>query len=75
LHVREVDQNRWLTIRIATSSGGPLYGMGQTNGGLIFFGGGVPLNVGGQFIGAIGVSGGTVAEDIAVANAGVAALK
>jgi uncharacterized protein GlcG (DUF336 family) len=49
--------------------------MGQTNGGLIFFGGGVPLSIGGKFVGAVGVSGGTVAEDIAVANAGVAGLK
>jgi uncharacterized protein GlcG (DUF336 family) len=38
------------------------------------FGGGYPLNVGGQVIGAIGVSGGHYEQDMKVAEAGVAAL-
>lgn len=37
-------------------------------------GGGFPLVVGGETVGAIGVSSGTVDEDVAVARAGIAAL-
>ncbi len=37
-------------------------------------GGGIPIVVDGQTIGAIGVSSGTVDEDVAVAQAGIAAL-
>jgi uncharacterized protein GlcG (DUF336 family) len=37
--------------------------------------GGVPLSIGGRVVGAIGVSGGTSAQDGQVAAAGVAALK
>jgi len=42
--------------------------------GLVVFGGGVPLRVDGVMVGAIGVSGGSVDQDIAVAEAGSAAL-
>lgn len=38
---------------------------------IIIFGGGIPLQRGGKIIGAIGVSGGTVPQDIEVAEAGV----
>lgn len=54
--------------------GGPLYAIEQTNNGLIPFGGGVPVVIDGVFIGAVGVSGGSVEEDIQVANAGVRAV-
>jgi uncharacterized protein GlcG (DUF336 family) len=55
--------------------GGPLYGIEGSNGGLITFPGGLPLtNAEGVVIGAIGVSGSTVEDDRAVAEAGVAAL-
>jgi len=55
--------------------GGPLYGIEHSNDGLITFPGGVPLkNKDGQVIGAIGVSGSTVENDHAVAEAGAAAL-
>ncbi|WP_080604405.1 heme-binding protein [Sinorhizobium fredii] len=37
------------------------------------FGGGIPIRFEGQTIGAIGVSGGTVAEDITIAEADSAA--
>lgn len=37
--------------------------------------GGVPVMVGGQVIGAVGVSGGTAAQDAQVASVGVAALR
>ena len=55
--------------------GGPLYGIEVSNGGLITFPGGLPLEAeDGTVIGAIGVSGSTVEDDRAVAEAGVAAL-
>lgn len=55
--------------------GQPLFGIENTNGGLVVFGGGLPLrNADGRVIGAIGVSGGSVQNDEAVAKAGVAAL-
>jgi uncharacterized protein GlcG (DUF336 family) len=56
--------------------GGSLYNIEHSNGGLITFPGGVPLrNSGGKVIGAIGVSGSTVENDHAVAEAGAAAVK
>ncbi|KRD16100.1 cobalamin adenosyltransferase [Mycobacterium sp. Root265] len=54
--------------------GAELYGLEQTNGGLVIFGGGIPLTDGDVVIGAIGVSAGSVDQDISVAEAGVAAL-
>jgi len=57
-----------------TQPGQPLYGIQETNGGLIVFGGGVPIFVDGYFVGAIGVSGGTTDEDVQVAMAGVEAI-
>ena len=54
--------------------GGPLYNIEHSNGGLITFPGGLPLEVDGVIIGAIGVSGSSVEDDHAVAEAGVAAL-
>ena len=55
--------------------GEPLYGLQSThNGRIVIFGGGVPLHADGQLIGAVGTSGGTVAEDVIVAEAAAAAL-
>ena len=55
--------------------GGPLYGIEVSNGGLITFPGGLPLKASdGTVIGAVGVSGSTVEDDRAVAEAGAAAL-
>ena len=54
--------------------GGPLYGIEHSNGGLITFPGGVPLKVGKEVVGAIGVSGSSVENDHAVATAGAGAL-
>jgi uncharacterized protein GlcG (DUF336 family) len=55
--------------------GGPLYGIEHSNGGLITFPGGVVLkDSSGKIIGAIGVSGGSVDQDHAVASAGAGAL-
>ena len=51
--------------------GGPLFNIEHSNGGLITFPGGIPLkDASGKIIGAIGVSGSTVEDDHAVAEAG-----
>jgi uncharacterized protein GlcG (DUF336 family) len=57
-----------------TQPGASLYGIQETNDGLIVFGGGVPIYVDSHFIGAVGVSGGTTDQDVMVAEAGVAAV-
>jgi uncharacterized protein GlcG (DUF336 family) len=55
--------------------GGPLYGIAVSNEGrVIVFPGGIPLKQGQEIVGAIGVSGGEVDQDNAVAEAGAAAL-
>lgn len=55
--------------------GGPLFGIEHSNGGLISFPGGLPIKDGsGKVIGAIGVSGSTVEDDHAVAEAGQQAV-
>src|ERR1700760_312200 len=51
--------------------GGPLYGIEHSNGGLISFPGGVLIkNAAGEIIGAVGVSGDSVENDLTVAQAG-----
>lgn len=54
--------------------GAELYGLEHTSGGMVIFGGGMLLTVDGEVVGAIGVSAGSVEQDVAVAEAGVAAL-
>ena len=54
--------------------GGPLYAIEHSNGGLITFPGGVPLEKDGVVVGAIGVSGSLVENDHAVASAGAGAV-
>ena len=50
--------------------GGDLFGIEETNRGLVVFGGGQPLyDYDGYFIGAVGVSGGSVAQDNATSVA------
>ena len=54
--------------------GQSLYGVEHSNGGLITFGGGMPLkDADGTVIGAIGVSGSTVDNDVRVAKAALEA--
>jgi uncharacterized protein GlcG (DUF336 family) len=56
--------------------GQPLYSIEVSNGGLITFAGGLPLqDQDGNSVGAIGVSGDSVENDHATALAGAAALK
>lgn len=55
--------------------GGSLYNIEHSNGGLITFPGGIPVKDSkGMVIGAIGVSGSTVENDHAVAEAGLKAI-
>ena len=55
--------------------GGSLYNIEHSNAGLITFPGGIPLkNSEGEIVGAIGVSGSSVENDHAVAEAGANAL-
>ncbi len=62
-------------IGTLSQPGGSLYNIEHSNGGLITFPGGLPIaNAAGEIIGAIGVSGSSVEDDHAVAEAGVAAL-
>ncbi|HWR29033.1 MAG TPA: cob(I)yrinic acid a,c-diamide adenosyltransferase [Negativicutes bacterium] len=56
--------------------GQSLFGLNTTVGGrLVVFGGGFPIVEDGTMIGGLGVSGGSVEEDMSVATAGLAALK
>lgn len=55
--------------------GGTSPGLEHTNGGLVVFAGGIPLtNKDGGTVGAVGVSGGAVAQDLDIAEAAAAAL-
>jgi uncharacterized protein GlcG (DUF336 family) len=61
-------------LTAVSQPGAELYGLEQTSGGLVIFGGGLLLESQGTVIGAIGVSAGSVEQDVSVAEAGVAAL-
>ena len=53
-----------------------LFGLNLTNNGrIITFGGGLPIVVDGEVIGGVGVSGGSVQEDMAVAQAALDVLE
>lgn len=54
--------------------GAELYGLEQTSGGMVIFGGGIPLVKDGVVIGAVGVSAGSVEQDVSVAEAGAATV-
>jgi len=56
----------------AASPGQPLFGLNTANGGrFIIFGGGFPIIENGNIVGGLGVSGGSVEEDMMVARAGL----
>jgi uncharacterized protein GlcG (DUF336 family) len=55
--------------------GAELYGLEQTAGGMVAFGGGIPIYRDGELVGAVGVSAGSVEQDVTVAEAAVAAAK
>ncbi|NKF08642.1 heme-binding protein [Clostridium gasigenes] len=55
--------------------GQSLYGLQLTNNcRIVPFGGGLPIIIDGQVVGAVGVSGGTVEEDMSIAQAAVDAF-
>lgn len=55
--------------------GAPAPGLERSNGGLATFAGGIPLfNGSGVLIGAVGVSGGAVPQDLEIAQAAAAAI-
>jgi hypothetical protein len=70
------------SLRMATDEvgrlaqpGAPLYGIQHVQPGrVVLFGGGLPLRLGGTVVGGIGVSGGTVEEDVRIAGPVVGAL-
>ncbi len=70
------------TLQMATSEigklaqpGEMLYGIqNMLNGKIVLFGGGLPLYLNGKVVGAVGVSGGTVEEDVQVAQRVIDAL-
>ena len=58
-----------------TQSGQPGFGLNTTNNSrVVIFGGGIPLKVDGAVIGAVGASGGSVAQDVDVARAAVTGI-
>ncbi|HEV2493241.1 MAG TPA: heme-binding protein [Terriglobia bacterium] len=80
ISIRKARTARWFDMNTGeigklSQPGGPLYGIEHSNEGLITFPGGVPLKDSkGAIVGAIGVSGSTVENDHAVAQAGADAL-
>ncbi len=60
----------------ATVPQAELWGLNTTNQGkIVVFGGGIPLEKDGKVVGAVGVSGGAVPQDVQVAEAAVNAFE
>jgi len=81
ISIKKAVSSRYLnmpTTQLAAASNKPeaeLYGIEVTNNGMVIFGGGELLkDKDGTIIGAIGVSGSSVANDVAAAQAGAAAV-
>lgn len=55
----------------ACAPGGDLEGLGAADD-VVLFGGGLPIRAGAAVLGAIGISGGSVAEDMQIAHAAIA---
>ena len=63
-------------LAAVSQSGQALFGIHTTDGGrIVIFGGGFPLKSGNEIIGGIGVSGGSVEDDMKCAEAGLERLK
>jgi uncharacterized protein GlcG (DUF336 family) len=74
LTARLFDKTTQALGRLA-SPGEPLFGIDQSNAGkVVIFGGGLPVVLDGQIVGAVGASSGSVEQDIAVARAAVEAF-
>jgi len=64
------------TLAKLAQPGEPLFGIEESNSGkVVIFGGGIPVVIDEHIVGAIGTSAGTVEQDIAVAEAAIAALQ
>jgi len=75
----DIAEQKTLTVvgsKMTSAQYGERVGAGEIEAieGAVTFGGGVPVYLNGQFIGAIAASGGTPAEDEEVARAGVEAI-
>lgn len=69
--------NRISTMELSelAAPGGELFGLHANGAGrFVIFGGGVPVTVDGDVVGAVGVSGASTADDDACARAGLTAL-
>lgn len=63
-------------LALASQPGQPLFGIHNADGGrIVIFGGGFPMKKGNEIIGGIGVSGGSVEDDVLCAMTGVERLK
>ncbi|AGK53995.1 GlcG/HbpS family heme-binding protein [Bacillus sp. 1NLA3E] len=82
----EIAQNKaWTSVALkmptsnlasATIPNSELYGLNTTNNGkIVVFGGGIPLVEDGKVVGAVGVSGSSVANDTQVAEAAILAFE
>jgi len=70
--------NRIATAELAEQAapGGPLFGLHSCGGGrFVIFGGGIPVRAGDVVVGAVGVSGAAVSQDVRCAEAGRAAAE
>ncbi|MBI3226070.1 MAG: heme-binding protein [Mycolicibacterium cosmeticum] len=62
-------------LAVLAAPGGELFGLhANGNGRFVIFGGGIPVTTDDTIVGAVGVSGASVADDVACAQAGVAAF-
>jgi uncharacterized protein GlcG (DUF336 family) len=62
-------------LAVLAAPGGELFGLhANGNGRFVIFGGGIPVTADGAIVGAVGVSGASVDDDVACAQAGVAAF-
>src|SRR5438477_2758495 len=80
ISIKKARTARWFDMNTGdigglSQPGGALFNIEHSNGGLITFPGGVPIKDGDTIIGAIGVSGSSVENDHAVAQAGADAVQ
>lgn len=62
-------------LKDLSAPGGDLAAIENSHGGrIVIFGGGLPVTIGDEVVGGIGVSGGTADEDVEVVTAALAAL-
>ena len=63
-------------LAVQAAPGGPLFGLHAAAGGrYVIFGGGIPISAQGRVVGAVGVSGAAVDQDVRCAGEGIAAAE